>query len=130
MRRMITTNKARSDRWRREDEAPRLKEKVSGITALRFELEEFSEDHAIVGTRRVRHIVVDQAAALFEIPCSDAKCEDGGHDFTRDVLEQLTRRAKLFEAQSTCSGYVQSRACGRILKLVARAEYDDPPAKE
>lgn len=125
MRRMITANKARTDRWRREDEAPRLKEKVQNLKALRLELEELHESRPVVGTRRVRHIVVDQAAALFEIPCSDTKCEDGGHDVTRQVMDALAAQARSFEAENNCSGYVANHPCGRVLKVIAQAEYAD-----
>ena len=104
MRRMITVNKARTDRWKREDEAPRLKEKVPTLASLRLELEEYSQDHAVVGTRRVRLIVIDNAAALFEIPCSDSKCEDGGHEVTREVMAALAKQPARFELESGCHG--------------------------
>jgi len=127
MRRMITVNKARTDRWKREDEAPRLKEKVPTLAALRLELEEFSETHSVVGTRRVTLVVIDRAAALFEIPCSDPKCEEGGHDVTREVLSALARQPSRFEFESTCHGYVAQRPCGRMLRVIGQAEYKKAP---
>jgi hypothetical protein len=120
---MTSINKARSERWRREDEAPRLKDKVPNVAKLRLDLEEMSEDRAVVGTRRVRHIVVDQAAALFEIPCSDSKCEEGGHDVTPHVMSELSQNKETFEFTDACHGYVATRPCGRVLKIVAQAEY-------
>lgn len=124
MRRMITANKARTDRWKREDEAPRLKTKIPALSKLRLELEEFSEERPIIGTRRVRHIVVDQAAALFEIPCSDAKCEDGGHDITSEIMARLAERPADFEFESGCPGYLGNHPCGRVLKVLGQAEYE------
>ena len=123
MRRMITVNKARTDRWKREDEAPRLKEKMPTLTSLRLELEEFSEDHSVVGTRRVRLIVIDHAAALFEIPCSDPKCEDGGHEVTREVMTALAKQPARFEFESSCHGFLAGHPCGRRLKIIGQAEY-------
>lgn len=124
MRRMITANKARTDRWKREDEAPRLKAKIPALLKLRLELEEFTEDRPIVGTRRVRHIVVDQAAALFEIPCSDSKCEDGGHDITSEIMSRLSARPASFEFDNGCPGYLGGHPCGRVLRVIGQAEYE------
>ncbi len=128
MRRMIAGNKARSERWKREDEAPRLKEKVPTVTSLRLDLEELEEERPIIGTRRVRHIVVDQAAALFEIPCSDSKCENGGHDVTRQVMEALTKLQSTFEFQSACAGESGQRPCGRVLAVTASATFEPQSA--
>ncbi len=127
MRRMITVNKARTDRWKREDEAPRLKEKAPTLASLRLELEEYSEGHSIVGTRRVTLVVVDHAAALFEIPCSDSKCEEGGHEVTREVLAALSKQPSRFEFESGCHGYLGQRPCGRTLKVIGQAEYKKAP---
>lgn len=124
MRRMIAGNKARSERWKREDEAPRLKEKIPTVSSLRLDLEELAEERPIVGTRRVRHIVVDQAAALFEIPCSDSKCEHGGHDVTRQIMEALGQHQQAFEFQSACAGESVNRPCGRALVVSATATYE------
>ncbi|HEU5073450.1 MAG TPA: hypothetical protein VFU02_04745 [Polyangiaceae bacterium] len=127
MRRMITVNKARTDRWKREDEAPRLKEKAPMLASLRLELEEFSEGHSIVGTRRVTLVVIDHAAALFEIPCSDPKCEEGGHEITREVLSELAKQPPRFEIESGCHGYMANRPCGRTLRVIGQAEYKTAP---
>jgi len=123
VRRMTSVNKARSDRWRREDEAPRLKEKIPNVAKLRLDLEEMAEDRPVLGTKRVRHIIVDSAAALFEIPCTDAKCEDGGHDVTQQMLSELGHAKESFEFEDACQGYVATRPCGRVLRVAAQAEY-------
>src|SRR5262245_65510226 len=79
----------RTDRWKREDDAPRLRQEVPNLESLRMNLEEFSGGHRVVGTSRIQHVVVAQASTRFEIPCGDSKCEDGGHDLTREALGQL-----------------------------------------
>jgi len=98
------------------------------LKSLRLELEEFAEGHAISGTRRIRHIVVEQAAALFEIPCSDTKCEDGGHDITQLLMSELVQQKGAFTGKSSCAGYLGGHPCGRVLEFKARAEYTEDAA--
>ena len=114
---------ARTDRWNRENEAPRLKDEVPHVQTLRFDLEEWSGGHPVAGTSRVRHIVVAQAAALFEIACGDSKCEEGTHDLTSQVIPKLQSREAEFNGESTCQGQIGDRPCERVLKYSARAEY-------
>jgi hypothetical protein len=118
-----TRNTARTDRWKREDEAPRLREEVPNLDALRMELEELQEDRPIAGTRRVRHFVVAHAAARFEIPCGEEKCEGGGHDLTAEILGRLRAREGEFEGSSNCRGTVRERLCDRTLSYQASAKY-------
>jgi hypothetical protein len=114
---------ARTDRWKREDDAPRLKQEVPNLDALRMSLEEFSGGHRIVGTSRIQHVVVAQASTRFEIPCGDSKCEDGGHDLTRDMLTALRSGREAFSGSSVCSGRVGERACDRGLEYSFTAKY-------
>jgi hypothetical protein len=114
---------ARTDRWKREDDAPRLKQEVPNLEALRMNLEEFSGGHRIMGTSRIQHVVVGQASTRFEIPCGDSKCEDGGHDLTRDMLNALRSGREAFNASSVCSGRVGERACDRALEYSFTAKY-------
>jgi hypothetical protein len=92
---------------------------------LKFEIDELVDDRAIPGMRRVRHIMVDQAAALFEIPCSDTKCEEGGHDVTQQVLACLDSRDAEFQGQHACGGLIGDVACKRVLAFRGIAEYED-----
>jgi hypothetical protein len=114
---------ARTDRWKRENDAVRLKDEVPKLDALRMQLEEFSGGHSIAGTSRVQHIVVAQASSRLEIPCGDSKCEEGGHDLTHDVLGKLRAAQPTFEGSSVCIGHVGERPCERLLKYSAQAKY-------
>jgi hypothetical protein len=114
---------ARTDRWKREDDAPRLRQEVPNLESLRMNLEEFSGGHRVVGTSRIQHVVVAQASSRFEIPCGDNKCEDGGHDITREVLGHLRAAHESFSGNSVCSGRVGERACERALEYSALAKY-------
>ena len=114
---------ARTDRWKRENDAPRLKDEVPKLDALRMNLEEYSGAHSIAGTSRIQHVVVAQASSRFEVPCGDSKCEEGGHDLTHEALGHLRAGHLAFEGTSTCVGRVGERPCERILKYSASAKY-------
>jgi hypothetical protein len=114
---------ARTDRWRRENDAPKLKDEVPHVEALRLNLEEFSSGHGVLGSSRIQHVVVAQASSRFEIPCGDSKCEEGGHDLSNGMLGALRERRPSFEGSSTCTGHVGERACDRLLKYSAQAKY-------
>jgi hypothetical protein len=91
---------------------------------LKFEIDELFDSRAIPGMRRVRHIMVDQAAALFEIPCSDTKCEEGGHDVTEQVLAALRAGDKEFDGTHSCNGQASEGPCKRVLAFKGMAEYE------
>lgn len=114
---------ARTDRWKRENDAPRLNVEVPNLEALRMNLEEFSGGHRIVGTSRIQHVVVAQASSRFEIPCGDSKCEEGGHDLTNEALGHLRAAHEAFGGSSVCSGRVGERACDRMLEYSCQAKY-------
>ncbi len=114
---------ARTDRWKRENDAPRLKDEVPHVESLRMNLEEFSTGHGVLGSSRIQHVVVAQASSRFEVPCGDSKCEEGGHDLSNSVLGSLRERRADFEGSSTCTGHVGERACERLLKYTAQAKY-------
>ncbi|MET0411848.1 MAG: hypothetical protein ABW217_11165 [Polyangiaceae bacterium] len=123
MRRWRNAENARTERWKRENEAQRLKAVVPVLASLRFDLDEMNEGHSIGSSRCVRHIMVATAAALFEIPCSDTRCEQGGHDITHDVLRELAAAREEFTGEDVCRGSVGDRGCGRVLKYIAHAKY-------
>jgi hypothetical protein len=114
---------ARTDRWKRENDAPRLKDEVPKLESVRMSLEEFGGGHSIAGTSRVQHVVVAQASSRFEIPCGDSKCEEGGHDLTHEALAQLRAGKDAFEGTSICIGRVGERPCERMLKYSVQAKY-------
>jgi hypothetical protein len=122
MNRWRNAEGARTLRWKRENEAPRLKNVIPALRALRFEIEETRNGGTVGSARSVRHIVVDTAAALFEFPCGDSKCQDGGHDITQQVLHELRSSHEQFEGEDVCRGAVAGRDCGRLLRFKAHAQ--------
>ena len=112
-----------TERRKREDDATRLKLEVPSILTLKLELEELRAGQQIAGTGHVRHILVDNAPALFLIPCGDRACRDGGHDVTAQILRSLVRKAVESTGEDACRGSVHGGSCGRILRYTARATY-------
>lgn len=121
MRRWRNVEGTRTERWKRENEAPRLKAEVPGLLSLKLEFDELYEGHSVGSARCVRHIVVSTAAAHFEVPCSDTRCENGGHDITDSILRPLRAAVQEFSGEDACQGSVGSRGCGRVLKFTAHA---------
>ena len=121
---MANRHSQRSERWEREDRAPRLAQEVPGLASLRLELVESFNGRKISDSAQIRHIVVASAAALFEYPCSDPRCDGGGHDVSRDVLGGVRAFKQNFVGSDRCSGYVGDRPCGRVLQFTAHAEFD------
>lgn len=119
--------RARTERWKREDDAPRLKDVIPSVNRLRLELAEYSDDRSVMDSQRIQHYVVERAAAYFEIPCSDARCEDGGHDLTSVVMAALKASRHSFSDEDPCRGYVGEHACGRTLKFTGYVEFDPTP---
>ena len=112
-----------AERRRREDEAPRLLERVPELTGLKLEVEERRASSNAADSKHVRHIMVDRAPALFFLPCGDPACKDGGHDVTSPLMRGLMSHETRFEAEDTCSGSVGTATCGRILRVTAIATY-------
>lgn len=110
----LEAKKRSAERRQREDEAPRLRDEVPGLTSLRFEIE--SGD-----TRYTWHIVVERAPALFHIGCAEPACREGGHDVTAGVLRELRKHSARFEGEHVCTGQVRGAECGRLLRYVATA---------
>jgi hypothetical protein len=67
--------------------------------------------------------VVENAPALFILPCGDTSCKDGGHDVTSMVLRSLRAGETRFEGEDVCNGMVGSAPCSRVLRYVATATY-------
>jgi hypothetical protein len=67
--------------------------------------------------------VVDQAPALFLVPCGDPRCADGEHDLTTTVMRALRQHETAFKGQDECRGSVGPSACSRVLHFDAVAEY-------
>jgi hypothetical protein len=71
----------------------------------------------------VRVVVVDNAPALFALPCGDHACKDGGHDMTDAILRGLQSGTTHFDMEDTCTGSVGSSECGRVMRVTVTATY-------
>lgn len=118
-----TTTGERAERWRREDEAPRLLERAPSLQTLALSLKEMRAEYKVTGTERTQHVIVARAAALFTIPCSDPSCQDGGYDITPQVLSFLRLKHSSFAGVVECRGMVGNNDCRCSLSFVARASY-------
>ncbi len=74
-------------------------------------------------TTHTRRIVISAAPAYFQSNCGDTNCLDGGHEYTRQVMQPLREGATRFEAEHTCFGNVGNRTCGRILHVLGTARF-------
>jgi len=109
-----------AERRRREDEAPRLRTQVPDLRSLRLEIEDRTD---VGGNTHTRRVVVDQAPALFLVPCGDPRCADGEHDLTATVMRALRSHETSFRGTDECRGSVGPSACSRVLSFDATAEY-------
>jgi hypothetical protein len=109
-----------AERRRREDEAPRLRDQVPDLLSLRLDIE---DGLAVGGNKHIRRVVVDNAPALFLVPCGDPRCADGEHDLTTVVMHALRTHEKSFRGEDPCPGSVGTSACSRVLRFDATAEY-------
>ena len=114
------------ERREREDAAPRLRSQVDTLTSLSIEIDDHLGTTGLAATRYVRHIVVQRAPALFEIPCSETSCEGGGHDLTREIMHALRAGDLEFSGKDTCFGWRDGENCARVLHFVGHATYSDP----
>jgi hypothetical protein len=112
-----------AERRRREDEARRLRDEFPDLRTLKLEIEEHRREATIAETKHVRHIIVDRAPALFELPCNDPACRDGGHDMTDQMAQRLRARTTDFVLEDVCMGDVRGAACGRVIRVIASATY-------
>jgi hypothetical protein len=114
-----------AERRRREDEAPRLKHEVPTLAELKLELSEQIGDSNVSAAKHVRHVVVDHAPALFEVPCTDSACQDGGHDLTSEIVRALKNGSTEFSGDDDCHGRLGTSAspCRRVLHYTAFAKY-------
>jgi hypothetical protein len=133
----ILRNQRHSEAWdrsqnrrNREDTAARLRAIVPEITSLVLELSEFRSEGSIPLVSYRKLVVVARAPALFVIPCSDADCDDGGHDITREIMRALNRHATDFSGRNVCFGHRTSERCDRRLEYRVVATYQPAAAPE
>ena len=112
-----------AERRRREDEAPRLNTEIPKLETLKLEVEARRSGSVVSEASHIRRIVVDNAPALFMLPCGDPSCRDGGHDITHPVMYALRAGQTTFDGEDTCHGQTGSATCSRILHYVGKATY-------
>ncbi|MEZ4441189.1 MAG: hypothetical protein R3B72_18965 [Polyangiaceae bacterium] len=115
-------------RREREDAADRLIETVPALESLTFEIDDEPRDQSSLPLSYVRHVVLATAPALFDLPCGDNKCEEGGHDFTSTILKGLRRGHTQLRGRSRCRGHKGSEPCTRELAFRLEATYQDDQA--
>lgn len=123
MRRNKNIPSERVERWRREDAAPRLLDQFPLLRTLTLSLKDKRGESRVTGTERMQHVIVARAGALFEIPCSDPKCQNGGYDVTSEVLSSLRLKRESFAGVADCCGMVGDNMCRCSLSFAARASF-------
>lgn len=113
----------RSERWQREDAAPRLAAEVPDLLTLSLQLRNCTEETSMPGRSRTQHVIVERAAALFEVACTEHKCEAGGYDITSEIMHALRQRKETAEGSARCNGTVGQGYCRSTLVYVMKATY-------
>lgn len=113
-------NEARAEQKRREDEAPRLRDVVPKLNALRLRFEERGRDEE-TKVSYTRHIVVATAPALFAVRCVAPGC-NGRYELTEPILRGLRQSMKRIEGETACTGSIGDHYCDRTLVYVCEAE--------
>lgn len=114
-----------ADRRLREDDAPRLATKVPELKSLQVSIVDRGGSTSV---RYKKLVVVASAPALFVFPCTEPRCEEGGHDVTTAIMAALYRRMTTLEGDSRCDGSVGSAPCGREIHYSVVADYGLPNA--
>ncbi|HEU4405704.1 MAG TPA: hypothetical protein VFS43_10470 [Polyangiaceae bacterium] len=125
--RPVAPDGAVSTRAEREAGAGPLLAKVPDLLSLRFVFREAWPGGWAGSRGYVRHVSLEQAPALFELPCSNGLCHDGVYHLTSSVLDALSRRRPRFEGRGQCSGHRGTLGCTRTLRFVAVATYRPGP---
>lgn len=123
MRRNPEAMRRAAARRKREDDAARLRDKVPNLRRLAITIEEHPLGPEGPPVRHIRHVVVERAPALFEIPCSERHCENGGHDLTRRVMRALRGGKARFTGSDRCSGEVDGEECQVEIHFEAEATF-------
>ncbi|HHH29587.1 MAG TPA: hypothetical protein ENK57_14745 [Polyangiaceae bacterium] len=125
MRRISPAVIAAKKRREREDAAKRLNEVVPELESLKMWINDTADVEGALPVSYVRHVVVTTAPALFDLPCGDKKCEEGGHDVTKKVIRRLRRGDTRWTGKSRCRGSKKGEPCARELEVEVEAEYGE-----
>lgn len=110
-------------RKRREEAAGRLVDAFPALRSLRLAVQEYRTGAPNAECEHVRRVVIEHAPALFELPCTDAHCQDGGYDVTHEIVRALRAGQSSFEGRQACQGRRGTGECNRFLRYVADASY-------
>lgn len=110
------------ERRQREDAAPRLAAEVPALRTMRLTVSFRRGETLVSDATYVRVVVVANAAALFDIPCSDPYCQGGGHQATQEIIDSLRARKTKFQGEIPCYGSVGSSATRCLSALVYQVE--------
>lgn len=119
-----------ADRREHEDSAARLAVEVPALSSLKLEVED-GRGATFGSVAHVRHVVVATAPSLFEMPCGDRSCKDGGHDMTREIVSALRNHQTRFEGEHECDGSIGTDGgirCARVMRYVGTATYTASPS--
>lgn len=122
MRRPSAGSLAAAERRERENTAKRLRDVVPELEMLKLYIEERQSGANEADVTHTRYIVVDRAPAIFEVGCSDRKC-NGNHDLTRRVIRALKAHEEKFEGIDCCGGENKDGTCSLELHFRAEADY-------
>jgi hypothetical protein len=111
-----------TERREREARAPRLAVEVPNLASLDIQIMERSSAMA-TDVAYIRRVVVPSASTLFEVPCGDAACVGGVHDFSEQVMVALRAGLPTFTGEDPCHGMVAGVQCPRIMRFAATATY-------
>jgi len=112
-----------AERREREKKAGKLRAQVPELSQFHLEIEEGRPEPPRMMARHIRRIVVEHAPALFDLPCIERGCQDGGHDLTSDVIANLREHRSRFEGEHVCPGHLNGKDCGRVMHYVGVASY-------
>jgi hypothetical protein len=129
-RKQLECKERRILRDQREDAAGKLLQGTPDLASLSLAIHETRPDGCLNNAPYIRRVVLENAPALFEVPCSNDRCSDGGYDVTREVLLALASRKEGFDGEQGCNGRSGEIDCGRVLRYVATATYRTRPSAE
>lgn len=111
----------RTERLDRADAAGKLIARVPDLLTLDIEMKEHCRSMA--ETSYMRRFVVQHAAAVITVSCSDSRCTDGGYDLTDEIIRALERRIERFSGDRSCNGMRNVGGCTRELHFDVVATY-------
>lgn len=114
-------------RAERETAAGKLLARVPRLASISLVIDEKRPEGCVSDTHYIRRVVVEHAPALFEVPCSDRGCQDGGYEITREILAALASSRLEFQGEHACGGRVGTLDCARVLRYKATATYAELP---